>query len=48
LAQDFRVFDNLSPWEALTDIQLPGDEKSSINPNMPKIGWHPTNKGADS
>lgn len=44
LPQDFRVFDNLSPWEALTDIQLPGDEKAGVNPNMPKIGWHPTNK----
>lgn len=44
LPQDFRVFDNLSPWEALTDIQLPGDEKAGENPNMPKIGWHPTNK----
>lgn len=44
LPQDFRVFDNLSPWEALTDIQLPGDEKAGTNPNMPKIGWHPTAK----
>lgn len=44
LPQDFRVFDNLSPWEALTDIQLPGDEKAGVNPNMPKIGWHPTAK----
>jgi len=47
LPQDFRVFDNLSPWEALTDIQLPGDEKAGTNPNMPKIGWHPTNKAAE-
>ncbi len=28
LTQDFRVFDNLSPWEGMTDIQLPGDEKA--------------------
>lgn len=28
LAQDFRFFDNLSPWEAMTDVQLPGDEKA--------------------
>jgi NADH-quinone oxidoreductase subunit C len=28
LQQDFRVFDNLSPWEAMTDVQLPGDEKA--------------------
>lgn len=47
LPQDFRAFDNLSPWEALTDIQLPGDEKAGVNPNMPKIGWHPVNKGAE-
>lgn len=51
LPQDFRVFDNLSPWEALTDIQLPGDEKAEgekyTNPNMPKIGWHPTKKAAE-
>lgn len=51
LPQDFRVFDNLSPWEALTDIQLPGDEKATgdkrTNPNMPKIGWHPTNKATE-
>jgi NADH-quinone oxidoreductase subunit C len=47
LPQDFRVFDNLSPWEALTDIQLPGDEKAGENPNMPKIGWHPTSKATE-
>lgn len=27
LTQDFRYFDYLSPWEAMTDVQLPGDEK---------------------
>jgi NADH-quinone oxidoreductase subunit C len=47
LPQDFRVFDNLSPWEALTDIQLPGDEKAGENPNMPKIGWHPTSRATE-
>lgn len=47
LPQDFRVFDNLSPWEALTDIQLPGDEKAGTNPNMPKIGWHETKREAE-
>ena len=26
LTQDFRNFDYLSPWEGMTDIQLPGDE----------------------
>lgn len=28
LTQDFRMFDNLSPWEAMTSVQLPGDEKA--------------------
>lgn len=40
LAQDFRNFDNLSPWEAMTDVQLPGDEKAMI----PAHGWKSTNK----
>jgi len=29
LRQDFRSFDNMSPWEAMTDVQLPGDEKAA-------------------
>ena len=29
LAQDFRSFDFLSPWEGMTNVQLPGDEKAS-------------------
>lgn len=28
LAQDFRVFDFESPWEGMTTLQLPGDEKA--------------------
>ncbi len=28
LTQDFRRFDFMSPWEGLTDVQLPGDEKA--------------------
>ena len=28
LVQDYRNFEFLSPWEAVTDIQLPGDEKA--------------------
>lgn len=28
LSQDFRNFDFLSPWEGMTDVQLPGDEKA--------------------
>ena len=30
LMQDFRNFDYLSPWEGMTDVQLPGDEKAVI------------------
>lgn len=29
LSQDYRNFDYLSPWEGMTDIQLPGDEKGA-------------------
>ncbi|MBI1328122.1 MAG: NADH-quinone oxidoreductase subunit C [Alphaproteobacteria bacterium] len=28
LTQDYRNFDYMSPWEAMTDVQLPGDEKA--------------------
>ncbi|WP_207458536.1 NADH-quinone oxidoreductase subunit C [Azospirillum sp. SYSU D00513] len=28
LTQDFRTFDFLSPWEGMTDVMLPGDEKA--------------------
>lgn len=30
LTQDFRKFDNLSPWEGMTDVMLPGDEKGTV------------------
>ncbi len=40
LTQDFRRFDFLSPWEGLTDIQLPGDEKAV----QPKFGYVPTDR----
>ena len=29
LPQEFRSFDFLSPWEGMTDVQLPGDEKAA-------------------
>ncbi len=29
LTQDFRSFDFLSPWEGMTGVMLPGDEKAS-------------------
>lgn len=35
LVQDFRNFDSISPWEAMTDVQLPGDEKAVKPPH----GW---------
>lgn len=31
LVQDFRMFDFLSPWEGMTDIMLPGDEKAKYD-----------------
>ena len=37
LVQDFRRFDFMSPWEAMTDVQLPGDEKAV----KPVHGWEP-------
>lgn len=40
LAQDFRNFDYISPWEGMTNVQLPGDEKG----NIPAHGWKPTDK----
>lgn len=40
LAQDFRNFDSLSPWEAMTDVQLPGDEKAV----QPPHGWRDTRR----
>ena len=38
LTQDFRSFDNVSPWEGMTNIQLPGDEKGV----KPEFGWTPS------
>lgn len=35
LTQDFRSFDFLSPWEGMTDVQLPGDEKAVKPKFMP-------------
>ncbi len=40
LMQDFRTFDYLSPWEGMTDVQLPGDEKGAV----PKYGCKPSDK----
>lgn len=41
LVQDFRAFDFTSPWEGMTDVQLPGDEKAAI-----PLGWTATEKKA--
>ncbi len=35
LTQDFRRFDFTSPWEGMTNVQLPGDEKAT----RPERGW---------
>ncbi|MCI5061080.1 MAG: NADH-quinone oxidoreductase subunit C [Alphaproteobacteria bacterium] len=40
LTQDFRTFDYLSPWEGMTDVQLPGDEKGTV----PEHGWEEADK----
>lgn len=40
LMQDFRSFDNISPWEGMNQIQLPGDEKAVKTP----VGWVPAKK----
>lgn len=40
LTQDFRSFDNISPWEGMMDVQLPGDEKGT----RPPVGWVPAKK----
>ncbi|PCJ99781.1 MAG: NADH-quinone oxidoreductase subunit C [Zetaproteobacteria bacterium] len=37
LTQDFRLFDFISPWEGMTDMQESGDEKGSI-----PFGWKGT------
>lgn len=46
LTQDFRRFDFTSPWEAMTDVQVPnelkGDEKAKIQTDLrhaPPHGW---------
>ncbi|GJL84893.1 MAG: NADH-quinone oxidoreductase subunit C [Micavibrio sp.] len=41
LTQDFRSFDYLSPWEGMTDVQLPGDEKGA----KPEFGWKDSKAG---
>lgn len=35
LVQDYRVFDSVSPWEGMTDVQLPGEAKNT----KPEHGW---------
>lgn len=40
LVQDYRNFDALSPWDGMTDVQLPGDEKGT----KPVRGWAPSDK----
>lgn len=40
LTQDFRYFDYTSPWEAMSDMHLPGDEKAM----QPEHGYVATSK----
>ena len=42
LTQDFRNFDFMSPWDGMTDMQLPGDEKGT----KPVRGWIPPERKA--
>jgi NADH-quinone oxidoreductase subunit C len=37
LQQDFRNFDFQSPWEGMTTVMLPGDEKAGSSPHRPKF-----------
>ncbi|MGA1854477.1 NADH-quinone oxidoreductase subunit C [Azospirillum sp. 11R-A] len=36
LTQDFRTFDFLSPWEGMTNVMLPGDEKAALQDGSKK------------
>ncbi len=47
LAQDFRNFDFLMPWEG-PDYQLPGDEKATVPPAPPPPTPKTTEKPADT
>jgi NADH-quinone oxidoreductase subunit C len=38
LDQDFRSFDFLSPWEGMTRVMLPGDEKAEAPTGAPRPG----------
>jgi NADH-quinone oxidoreductase B subunit/NADH/F420H2 dehydrogenase subunit C len=38
LTQDFRSFDFLSPWEGMTRVMLPGDEKATAPTGAPQPG----------
>lgn len=40
LTQEFRTFDFLSPWEGMTEVQLPGDEKAA----KPAFGYSDARK----
>jgi NADH-quinone oxidoreductase subunit C len=38
LTQDLRTFDFLSPWEGMTNVMLPGDEKAEAPTGSPQPG----------
>jgi NADH-quinone oxidoreductase subunit C len=44
LQQDFRTFDFVSPWEGMTDMQLPGDQKGT----KPARGWVPSSRDVNA
>jgi len=53
LTQDFRSFDFLSPWEGMTDVQLPGDEKAviplgAVNPTAKEMANNPAAKSVST
>jgi NADH-quinone oxidoreductase subunit C len=41
LTQDFRSFDFLSPWEGMTNVMLPGDEKAEAPSGSPARAAQP-------
>ena len=41
LTQDFRSFDFLSPWEGMTNVMLPGDEKAEAQSGSPARAAQP-------
>lgn len=47
LTQDYRNFDFESPWEGMTDMQLPGDEKA-VKPEHGAVSFQNSNELSDN